>query len=78
MPKFTLICDHSCDLDTHVVRHDFNAENIYEVVEQFELFLKGAGYYPQGHLDFVEDDEPIVCDDGVQHNDYYYDITRNR
>ena len=70
MPKFTLVCDHSCDLDTHVVTHQFNAETYWEVLEQFEMFLKGAGYNFDGHLDIVQDE--------VVHSDHYYDINRNR
>ena len=74
MPKFTLVCDHSCDLDTHVVTHQFNAETYWEVLEQFEAFLKGAGYNFDGHLDIVKDE--VVQPQG--HSDHYYDINRNR
>lgn len=69
MPKFTLVCDHSCDLDTHVVTHTFTAEHIDDVVSQFEFFLKGAGYYPQGELGFIDE---------VQHSHFYFDTGRNK
>lgn len=70
MPKFTLVCDHSCDLDTHVVTHQFDAEDIYEVIEQFEFFLKGAGYYPPGTLDFAIEE--------TDHSHHYFDKDRNK
>ena len=54
MPRFTLICDHSCDLDTHIVTHEFNAENLFDVVDNIDMFLKGAGYVYKGNLEFVE------------------------
>ena len=53
MPRFTLICDHSCDLDTHIVTHEFNAENLFDVVDNIDMFLKGAGYVYKGNLEFV-------------------------
>ena len=72
MAKFTLVCDHSCDLDTHVVTHQFDAENIYDVIAQFEFFLKGAGYFPPGTLDFA-------CEEAeIEHSNQYFDKDRNR
>lgn len=89
MPKFTLICDHSCDLDTHVVTHQFNADTYWEVIEQFEAFLRGAGYNFNGALDIVDPiDETMLTvgagsnvefgGAGNRHSDHYFDINRNR
>lgn len=92
MPKFTLVCDHSCDLDTHVVSHQFNADTYWEVIEQFEMFLKGAGYVFDGQLDLVDPDPIVGCDvgggdygadtelsgAGNVHSHYYFDLGRNR
>lgn len=69
MPKFKLICDHSCDLDTHVVTHEFDAEYLYDVIEQFQMFLKGAGYQFDGDLDIIED--------RTKHSQHYFDKDRN-
>lgn len=69
MPRFTLICDHSRDLDTHIVTHEFNAENLFDVVDNIDMFLKGAGYVNKGNLEFVKEE---------QHSKYYYDKDRNR
>ena len=77
MPRFKLICDHSCDLDTHVVTHEFSAEYLPEVITNIDMFLKGAGYIYDGYVDILEDNPPQVGD-GVQHNQYFYDTERNR
>lgn len=69
MPRFTLICDHSNDLDTHIVTHEFNAEHLYDVVDNIDMFLKGAGYVYKGNLELVEEE---------QHSKHYYDKDRNR
>lgn len=76
MPKFTLVCDHSCDLDTHVVKHEFTVDNLYDVLENFQMFLKGAGYAFDGDIDIVQH---VTVQEPVQnHSDHYYDINRNR
>jgi hypothetical protein len=67
MTKFTLVCDDSCDLDTHVVTHEFNAEYLHDVLMNLEQFLRGAGYVFDGQLII----EP-------SHSEHYYDTERNR
>ena len=57
MPKFTLTCDYSDENSTHVVTHEFTADVLYLVLEQFEMFLKGAGYVFDGNLDFVDHEQ---------------------
>lgn len=71
MSKFTLICDNSYDLDTHVVSHTFTAEHIADVLMNLDLFLKGVGYVYDGQVDIVED-EPCC------HSPQYFDTERNR
>lgn len=81
MPKFTLVCDHSCDLDTHVVTHQFNAEVLPDVLENIEMFLKGAGYSFTGILEIVDPIDNTMITVGKsaeQHSDHFYDINRNR
>jgi hypothetical protein len=60
MSKFTFICDEGPGLirghGPETVRtHTFNAVHIDNVLEEFELFLKGSGFEFEGHLDFVEE-----------------------
>lgn len=86
MPKFKLICDHSCALDTHVVTHEFNSECLPDVLEHIQYFLKGAGYQINGTLDFISDDEyygtpPAMYDETdvlSGHSEYYFDTERNK
>lgn len=73
MPKFTLICDHSYDLDTHVITHEFKAEQLTDVLMNLDMFLKGSGYMYDGVVDIV-DDEPVK----TSHSPYYYDAGRNK
>ena len=51
MPKFTLICDHGNEKTTV----EFEKEFLPEVLENFEMFLRGSGYHFDGTLDFVND-----------------------
>ena len=86
MPRFKLICDHSCDLDTHVVTHEFSAEYLPEVITNIDMFLKGAGYIYDGQLDIF--DEPLLDvgagsnvefgGAGNPHSQHYFDTERNR
>lgn len=39
----------------------FNAAHLDNILEEFELFLKGCGFVFEGHLDFIED-EVSQCD----------------
>jgi hypothetical protein len=41
---------------------EFDSEYLSDVVENFEMFLRGCGYHFNGHLDFVQDDESFVQD----------------
>ena len=78
MPKFTLVCDHSCDLDTHIVTHTFNSDYLQDVIMNIDMFLKGAGYVYDGELDIIND-TPVKTQEPIQnHSDHYYDINRNR
>lgn len=38
---------------------EFSADSLPDILEQFEMFLRGSGFHPSGTLDFVnyEDDE---------------------
>lgn len=56
MPKFTFIAEHdSGQKVTYECEHHF----IDDVLEDFYLFIRGVGFYPQGdRLEFVSDDYP--------------------
>jgi hypothetical protein len=57
MPKFTFIAEHKDLYGGHAgnkITHEFEAENLSDVLENFECFIRGAGYVVEGTLDFVD------------------------
>lgn len=85
MPRFKLICDHSCDLDTHVVTHEFNAEYLPDVLMNIDMFLKGSGYSYDGEVTIDDYPQQIVRTPdmditglGDTHSKHYFDTGRNR
>ena len=36
---------------------DFSADSLPDILEQFEMFLRGCGFHPSGTLDFVNYDD---------------------
>lgn len=57
MSKYTFICEHT-DLygkvDGNKITHEVTQESLMSVIESFEQFLRGVGFYFDGHLDVVE------------------------
>ena len=93
MPKFTFICeDDPMPFSTGVTTKrtiEFDAVQIGDVVSEFELFLRGAGFNPSGVLDFVDenyysvsdwndDDIQIIIPESSCHSEHYYDTERNK
>ena len=58
MSEFTLI---SRDVEGTGVTMDFNAEYLPDVLEKFELFLKGVGYVFDGNLVILDSDDIECC-----------------
>lgn len=54
MTKYVFTATHHDDSKVTV---EFEADTISKVLENFELFLSGAGFYNKGYLDFVTDEE---------------------
>ena len=59
MPKFSFVCEHEnfCGESESRVTFQFEKESLFDVIEEFERFLKGAGFVFEGQLDFVKEDE---------------------
>jgi hypothetical protein len=59
MSKYTFICEHT-DLygkvDGNKITHEVTQESLMSVLESFEQFLRGVGFYFDGHLDIVEEE----------------------
>jgi hypothetical protein len=64
--KFTLKCEHydydiysGKKLDAiHVNVSEFDADGLDDILEKFEMFLRGNGFHFEGNLDVVNDDYP--------------------
>ena len=60
MSKYTFMCEYT-DLHGKVngdkIIYETTQETLSSVLESFEQFLRGAGFYFNGNLDFVSDDE---------------------
>ena len=59
MPKFTLIAEHE-DANGNVesrITSEFRAELWDDALTAFEEFLRGTGYYFDGHFELVNGDD---------------------
>ena len=57
----------------------FSKEMLPDVLEEMELFLKGCGFFFNGTLDIIDEEEPTIQQkDPIIHSQHYYDFNRNR
>lgn len=60
MSKFTFICQEESMpfvSSTEAKRTvEFRADGLSDIIQEFECFLRGAGFYFEGHLDIVDED----------------------
>ena len=69
-----------------VITHQFEGDSLETLLSNFQDFLKGAGFYFDGNVDIVKDDDdwntaPInidISEEDVEHSKYYYDTDRNK
>lgn len=88
MSKFTFIVeDDPMPFSESVVSKrtvEFDAAFLDDVVAEFELFLRGAGFNPTGKLGFYEEMPEFEFTEeqaeqlAKQHSDFYYDTERNK
>lgn len=60
MSKYTFTCEH---WDGSKVTFEKDADALSDVLESFEFFLKGAGFYLDGQVDIVPEETTTVFDD---------------
>lgn len=65
--KFELVSVSDYGPKSKVV-YTFETDSLSNVLEEFEQFLRGSGFYFDGHLDFVIDDFDIKIDDSQYDN----------
>lgn len=71
MPKFTLIAEHK---GAHKITHEFDEDFLPDVLDNIELFLRGAGFCSNGVLEFVEEEITLVS----TKSSHYFDTDRNK
>ena len=81
MSKFTFICEDepmpfSTSADTKRTVQ-FNSDSLGSVIEEFENFLRGCGFYFRGQLDFVDDDDDSYVETDKQPNFDFTEIPQN-
>lgn len=61
MSKFTFVCQEEAMPFSDVVSSkrtvEFTADSLSQIVSEFEHFLRGCGFFFEGQLDFVNDDD---------------------
>ena len=66
MSKFTFICEEEpmpfADAVSSKRTVEFKAESISDIVNEFEMFLKGCGFNFEGRLDLVQEEHEWVQD----------------
>lgn len=87
MPKFTMIAEHTDiygKVTPHKITHEFNVDSLDDVLENFDLFLRGAGFMPPpGFLNYNVDEYSdhgggSTLADYENHSEYYFDTQRNK
>ena len=60
MSKFTFVCQEESMPFVHSIQSkrtvEFNAETLDDILKEFEMFLRGAGFHFDGQLDIVNDE----------------------
>jgi hypothetical protein len=68
MSKFTFVCQEESMPFVHSIQSkrtvEFNAETLDDILNEFEMFLRGAGFHFEGRLDIVNEDEWNEDNDG--------------
>lgn len=76
MPKFTFIAEHESG---QKVTYECQPDFIDNVLEDFNLFLRGVGFYPHGdRLEYVSDNYENDNEEDSNHSDHYFDTERNK
>ena len=65
MSRYTFKCEHFDynnpfnpeERISSTITQEFNAESLSDVLENFEMFLRGSGFHFDGQLDIVKEDE---------------------
>ena len=70
MAKITFIREESNYYNNSKQTVEFSAVELGDIVEQFEYFLKGAGFVFDGHLQLVDEFQDTYTDVNKDINEY--------
>lgn len=78
MSKFTFICQEDSipfsDAVSSKRTTEFDADSLHQILEEFEQFLRGCGFYFEGQLDIINENIPI---EQVEDNFDFSEIPQN-
>jgi hypothetical protein len=84
--KYTLIAED--EYDGSKTTREFNVDYLPDVLSEIELFLRGAGFFFSGNLQFIDDSYAVghevdeywedLYPDTVEHHESYFDTERNK
>ena len=60
------------------VTFTFHADTLSTMLEKYQDFLRGCGFYFEGELDFVQPDDRSEYEMVEEHSEFFYDENRNR
>jgi hypothetical protein len=70
MSKFTFVCQEESMPFVHTIQSkrtvEFNAETLNDILNEFEMFLRGAGFHFDGRLDIVNEDDYIQPEEELE------------
>jgi hypothetical protein len=70
MSKFTFVCQEESMPFVHSIQSkrtvEFNAETLDDILNEFEMFLRGAGFHFDGRLDIVNEDDYIQPEEELE------------
>jgi hypothetical protein len=70
MSKFTFVCQEESMPFVHTIQSkrtvEFNAETLDDILNEFEMFLRGAGFHFEGRLDIVNEDDYIQPEEELE------------
>jgi hypothetical protein len=70
MSKFTFVCQEESMPFVHSIQSkrtvEFNAETLDDILNEFEMFLRGAGFHFEGRLDIVNEDDYIQPEEELE------------
>lgn len=77
MSKFTFICEESYGVAAKRIV-EFEADSLDDVLNEFEMFLRGSGFYFHGTLNVVDGEEIVYqTDESEKHNFDFSEIPQN-